>query len=398
MQLLKEALNGIQCDRRVRTTDRTGWLGNVFVLPHKTIGLGAEEIIFRSSVFSAHYAEEGTLDEWRSAVAAPAKGNSRILFALSAAFAGPVFDALEEEPIGVNFFGHSSTGKSTALAIAGSVWGGGGRNGFAQTWHATRNGLEPIAKAHSGTCLCLDELGEIDARAASEYAYGLMNGTGKSRADRSGEARRKAEYRVNILSSGEISMADKILEAGARARQGQSVRFVDVPADGGKGLGIFDETHGQPPGEVAVKLKNAAFRIYGTAGPALIESLSRDLLAALDRIRIDAKKAASDWLPAGADGQICRVAHRFALIGAAGDLAAETLGLPWDKSEALDAAKACFAAWLDDRGGAQQGEIMDAIKALRDVITESGEMHFPRLANELNDNASLKEEGRMFAV
>ncbi len=53
-----------------------------------------------------------------------------------------------------------STGKSTVLRVASSVWGG---FDYLQSWRATSNGLEGIAAAHNDSLLCLDEIGEIAA-------------------------------------------------------------------------------------------------------------------------------------------------------------------------------------------------------------------------------------------
>jgi putative DNA primase/helicase len=112
-------------------------------------------------------------------VAKPAAGNSRLILALCTAFEGPVGELLKEEGGGLHFVGSSSIGKTTLLRVAGSVWGGG-RNGFPQTWRTTDNALEGIARAHSGTLLALDEIGELDPRKAGEVAYMLVNGQAKA--------------------------------------------------------------------------------------------------------------------------------------------------------------------------------------------------------------------------
>jgi uncharacterized protein (DUF927 family) len=52
------------------------------------------------------------------------------------------------------------------------------------------------------------------------------------------------------------------------------------------------------------------------------------------------------YVPAGADGQVQRVAQRFALIAAGGELAVAADVLPWLKGEATAAAARCFDAWL----------------------------------------------------
>ena len=184
-------------------------------------------------------------------MARPAAGNSRLVFALSVAFAGPIADLLNDEGGGVHLVGGSSLGKSTAIVVAGSVYGGGGRIGFAQTWRNTGNGLESVAKAHSGTLLALDEIGELDAREAGSTAYLLVNGQGKGRATtRDADLRPRAEWRVMLLSSGEIGLGDKIAESGRRAKTGQLIRIVDVPADAGPGLRPVRRHEGAAPGGV----------------------------------------------------------------------------------------------------------------------------------------------------
>ena len=42
--------------------------------------------------------------------------------------------------------------------MSGSVWGGGGINGFVRSWRATDNAIEGIALAHNDTFLPLDEI------------------------------------------------------------------------------------------------------------------------------------------------------------------------------------------------------------------------------------------------
>src|SRR5215212_7415825 len=127
--------------------------------------------------------------------------------------------------------GSSRSGKTVTLRIAGSVWGGGGVLGFARAWRATANGLEGVAEAHNHALLCLDEMGQVDAREAGEIAYMLANGTGKGRAGRDGSPRRSAQWQLVFLSTGELSLAEKMAEVGKAPKAGQEVRLVEIPAD-----------------------------------------------------------------------------------------------------------------------------------------------------------------------
>ena len=171
-----------------------------------------------------------------------------------------------------NLFGQSSRGKTTCLQAAASVWGRGGTPGFVRAWRATANGLEGAAAQSSDTVMVLDELGMVDARDAAQAFYGLANGAGKQRAGRDGSPREPKSWRVLFLSSGELPVEAKLSEApGRKARAGQLVRLLDVPADRGAGFGVFD--NGGPNGDAAAlakSIKLAAMSNYGTAGPAFV--------------------------------------------------------------------------------------------------------------------------------
>lgn len=48
----------------------------------------------------------------------------------------------------------------------------------------------------------------------SEVAYMLANGQGKARANKEGNAKAIREWRLSFLSTGELTLADKIAEDG----------------------------------------------------------------------------------------------------------------------------------------------------------------------------------------
>lgn len=378
--ILRQELLEAASDKRVRLVPRTGWHGNVFVLPNATYGASEEVYRYAGDARGVLYGQKGTLDEWRIEIAGRATGNSRLILGTSLAFSGPLFDLLEAEPIGAHSVGASSTGKSTAALIAGSVWGGGGRNGFAQSWRATSNGLEGIAKAHSGTVLCLEEIGEVDAKEVGSIAYMLLNGHGKGRASKDGEAKARAEWRMPILSSGEIGIAAKIREGRGTVKQGQIVRIIDLPADAGKGLGVFENIHGAAnAAEFANTLKAAALKHYGVAGDAFLREITENVDEVREYVSRRIKALMEQWGIDGDNGQVSRVAHRLAIVVAAGELARDKLDLPWGEEEVETAVYACFNAWLESRDGSGAGEIMDAIHKLRSVIDAHGEARFLNL-------------------
>jgi putative DNA primase/helicase len=263
--------------------------------------------------------------------------------------------------------------------MAGSVWGGGEPGGYVRSWRATANGLEGVALGHCDALLCLDELSQVAAHDAGEVAYMLANGSGKSRSGRDGAARRAARWRVLFLSSGEIGLADKVAEDGRRKRPaaGQQVRIVDIPADAGAGLGLFEELHGfDSPDALARHLRISSGAHFGVAARAFLDGIAGDLDGIRKAVRDHSQMFVSRHVPIGADAQVQRVAQRFALIAAGGELATVAGILPWTPGEAIEAAARCFGDWLRARGGIEAAEVRDGFAQVRSFLLAHGTARF----------------------
>ncbi|MBF0191724.1 MAG: DUF927 domain-containing protein [Magnetococcales bacterium] len=355
--------------------ERVGWHGGAFVLPDQTIGAVSERILLQTGEFEqTGFEMSGTLEDWQREVAAKCAGNSRLVFAVSAAFAAGLLHLVGDESGGFNFTGQSSSGKTTALTAAVSVWGGPGR---LQRWRATANGLESLAAIHNDTLLCLDELAQVSPQEAGEIAYLLANGTGKARSNRDGSARRKAAWRLLFLSAGEIGLSEHMRTVGKTARAGQEVRLADIPADTGAGHGLFENLHGCRDGAEFSRVVNQAARsFHGTPARAFISGL----VANLDRASSDIDTARRDFMaevmPHTADGQVHRVAGRFALVAAAGELATAMGVTGWQPGEAFRAAKTCLESWMSLRGGAGPQEARTALAQVRLFFEQHGDSRF----------------------
>jgi uncharacterized protein (DUF927 family) len=359
-----------------RAVTRTGWHGTAFVFPHHTVGdSDAEPIHYQAATAEGvRLGSAGTLEGWREKVAAPCAGNSRLVLAISASLAANCLDMLGAEGGGLHLRGGSSVGKTSALLAAASTWG---PSDFVRTWRNTDNALEGVAALHSDLPLCLDEIGELPAKVAGAVAYMLANGSGKGRARRDGSARAAVRWRVLFLSTGEIGLADLIAEGGGRARAGQEIRVVDLPADAGAGLGLFERLPaGMTPGAFADWLKDAAGTHYGHAGPAFVARLVKNYTEARDALRTARDAIAATLAPADAAGQVRRVAQRFAMIAAAGELATEWGFTGWPAGEAEAAALACFRAWIGARGTAGSAEPAAMLGKVRQFLEAHGESRF----------------------
>jgi putative DNA primase/helicase len=381
--------------RRVQTfarcVERIGWhAGGVYVWPERTFGDAGEPVIFQAEERIRNpFRERGTLEEWRREVAALCVGNSRLVFGVAAAFAGPCLAPAGMEGGGFHFRGPSSSGKTTALRVAASVYGGAD---YMQTWRNTANALEKVAEHFCDALLALDEIRQLDSKETGDAAYMLANGQAKGRLSRAAAMRPRPTWRVLFVSTGEAALGDMLAEAKKSAHAGHEVRLVDLPSEAGRGLGVFEELHGEAGGAVfAERIGRAARRYYGTAGAAFVAQLVAEREAVSKALRARVEELRRAWVAqADTSGQVRRVAARFAIVAAAGELATRWGITGWREAEAVDAARALFEAWCEGRGGRLDGEEIGIIRHVAGVLAERGEANFPwwhRAADDHRANA-----------
>ena len=206
----------------------------------------------------------------------------------------------------------------------------------------------------------------------------LANGGGKTRSDRTGSrTRARASWRLLFLSAGEIGLAQHMAEAGKMVRAGQELRLAEIPADAGAGLGVFEQLHELENGSSFAKALDAATRKhYGNALPAFLQRLTVEMEAIPGAMRKAQRVFESKFLTDQSGGQAHRVAHRFALVGAAGELATSWEITGWEPGEAMTAAGRCFKDWLAGRGGEGNQEERAMLSQVRETLNRYGESAF----------------------
>jgi putative DNA primase/helicase len=75
-------------------------------------------------------------------------------------------------------------------------------------------------------------------------------------------------------------------------------------------------------------------------------------------------------------GQAARVAQRFGLVCAAGELGVQFGILPWEQSDSLHDTTELLKVWLDERGGSTPYETRQAIAQVRHFIEAHGDSRF----------------------
>lgn len=357
-------------------SDRIGWHDKSYLF-HDSSVIGDTEtrLIYTGSPLSTRYTTKGTAGEWKEHVASLCRGNSMLIMSVSISFASVLLRPLGIESGGYHVFGESSTGKSTTLYVAASVHGE--PEHLMGTWRTTTNGAEGRAKKFNDSTMINDELHQSNPKEAGEAVYMIMNGKGKQRSNVLGEAREPFEWKLNCLSSGEVAYEAFIQDGGKSSRAGQTVRMVDLSADMGLDMGIFENLHGAKDSHTfAEQLKKASSNYFGTPIRSFLTNLVAELPKLEETFSAIQAKFFTQFVPAEASGQVKRVAVKFAVTALAGELAT-TMGLTgWESEEAYNAAGSCFTRWLAGRGTTGQQEAEKAVDQAKNFLLRHGMSRF----------------------
>lgn len=376
IQRLKGFICSVRPDRRARMMDKTGWHGAVYLFPEGAVGETVETLLYRGSKSALGvFSKRGKLTDWQESIGRVAVGNQRLVFVLSLSFSGALLKPCGAPSMAFHLVGDSSIGKSGALIAAGSVWGAS--ESQVHSWRQTGNATEYIAARHNDALAIFDELKEVDPKEASAIAYMLSNEKGKGRAHHAGGLRDSTTWRIAMLSSGELGLADHLAAAGQKRYAGQEVRFIEIPGDAGDGHGMWSELHGLAGGkEVTDYLKKAAARYYGTAGRAFVSIAVSNLDELLAQWRRHDQAFAKAYAPAAAGGQVLRVLSSFSMVAFAGEMATAWGIVPWRHGDATAASARLFAEWLRDRPSTGNAEEVQIVAHVRNVLERNWQSRF----------------------
>lgn len=292
---------------------------------------------------------KGTLDGWKAAIKEQVT-TPGLRAILGVSLAGPLPQLLVQQTFGVHVCGSSSSGKTTAAVVAASVWGIPDPDpkvphAFIQQWSTTINGFENICEMASGACLVLDELGKSRDRGdrLSNVVYDIMGGQGRVRSTPSGQQQHQRTWSVTVVSTGEISMRDKI---GDEFKGGHGVRMIDINAAQGELT-----TSAEHSKNLQVAFKGSLFSSgqYGHASDAWIEHLTcggRDSLPDYCVSVRESVQSLDDGSPESG-----RILDSISMVGAALLAARDAELVDWSDSEILDAVHWLGRKALENRAG-----------------------------------------------
>lgn len=194
----------------------------------------------------------GTLEGHLVALRRAWAADSVCAVAICAAFAATLLEPLRSPNFAVHLPGESSRGKTSMLKIAASVFGDPESAQIVASWNVTNVGAEIRAAQFCDLPQCYDEIGGGDPQAIEKLVYSLINGGGRTRAQRDLTLRETSSWRTVLLSTGERGLADEMAATGAQ------VRIVTLPVVG----------FGELTGAQIDELREACAANAGSAGDA----------------------------------------------------------------------------------------------------------------------------------
>ena len=206
------------------------------------------------------YHAGGTVAGWTTSVRVLQR-YPRALLALYAAFLPPLLTILGVPNFVIDWANRTSTGKTTLLRVAASVWGKPDErapDGALWTWDLTRVWAERASAVLTGLPLILDDTKRAkDPRMVATLLYEVTSGRGRGRGNRTTIEPTRTWHTV-LLSTGESPATSFTQDGGTRTR--------------------CVEIRGMPFGEATPETRRVVERLtrrlqrhYGHAGPAFVE-------------------------------------------------------------------------------------------------------------------------------
>lgn len=170
---------------------------------------------------------KGTFEDWFNMYLNEVKGHFHLELATTFGISALVTAFLKHKQdvtfagIIFSFTGQSSTGKSTAAALAVSVAGNPnkGSETLFRSWNATRNALESYLSNNYGVPLVFDELSSATFKDTTGLLYSIAEGQGRQRSNVHGEVKMPKNWGTSVISTSEYSIfTDSAQNDGLRVR------------------------------------------------------------------------------------------------------------------------------------------------------------------------------------
>lgn len=356
---------------RKRVTSRfgRGRDGELFFLPGVSSGVEFEPSgSGEASLYRAFSSRRGSLRGWVEAMRALADEQLMIpQAAILASLVPPLQRRLQIPNFILDIHGDTSTGKSTTLRLAASVWGRPyDPDSAVMQWMNTQAAIEQVAGVCGELPVFLDDAQHCPAELKRSVVYMIANGRGKGRSAGGSGVRETTTWHTVALSTSEEPLSEASPHEGARGRI-LSVGGQTSPFRAGSA-------------ELVRSLEGAVSLNHGQAGEAFVRHLND--WGAPDWTRWQQRYAVvrNEMLKISSSDLAGRVSGYIAAVQIAGEVACPLLGLPFQPD--------MVAAWLTLHLNEQQGEqnlVLHVLRALADYYV-THVTHFPGGQNDAPSN------------
>lgn len=220
----------------------------------------------------------------------------------------------------IHLVGDSTQGKTTAALLAVSPFGmpSSNTNGLMKTWNGTTNATINQLAGNYGIPLVLDELSMSNSKSLTSELYVLTNGQEKSRLNDEMKQRKQGTWATTLISTGEQSIFER-----TNQNVGLTVRAFE-----------FSHVCWTASAQNADEIRSVIQDNYGQAGQGFIQYLFEQGLSIIDEKWLYWQERCVEVLPESPFR--ARIAKKYAIILAAGDLAKQALGIGFHVERVLD--------------------------------------------------------------
>jgi putative DNA primase/helicase len=267
---------------------------------------------------------KGSLKVWKGMVYAEVLPHLPLQTLLCIGFSAPLVGYLSKkfddvDTLLIHLAGDSTKGKTTGALLATSIFGlpSNKKKGLMKSWNGTKNAIPNMLGGNYGIPVVLDELSMSDAKSLTSEFYVMVNGLEKYRLNDEMKQRKQASWATTIISTGEQSIFER-----TNQNVGLTVRAFE-----------FSNISWTTSAENADAIRDVIQENYGHAGQAFIQFLFEQGLPIMEEVWQYWQERCITALP---DSPFrTRIAKKYAIILAAGDIANEALGLMLDLESIL---------------------------------------------------------------
>lgn len=247
--------------------------------------------------------EQGSYDIWHELANRLVETNLNMALALAIGLSAPLV-ALLREPLGLdnlyfNFYGTSSTGKTSACYFLLSAFGFPLKtsDGLMLTYNSTHNALVGSLADNNGVPMVIDEASVKGNYDFSSFIYIMADGRDKMRQTKAGINKIPAKWNTTVVSTSEMSLLEN-----SNQNLGIYMRLIELSHV--KWTSSVDE---------AEEIKNVFSKNYGHAGKIFVEKLMKVPVEKLMKNYIKIKEATISYINAN-DNFSYRLCEKYAII------------------------------------------------------------------------------------